>query len=433
MFEHCRTVPLLYVRPVSAMNALLDHGSAGAAVLLALVIVCLLWTSSSPVTYAAAQVHAHEPDDESPVPAMLKPAAPVGAALQAGTRFVVPAGFTPLGMLLAVFIPVAIAVVAQWDGLGSSSVIVRRDYMPLLVLVLSAWAAAYLPAAVARWTISSAAFPIPASTAVSLAAHVWFLGMAVAAVRLVMGTSAVRAGVAVMGGWCASILVLTAAGLWSPLLYLTSPCVLYMLYRSTRWETGSLTAGLSGRQSLKRSLEAAAINPRDADAHYQLGLIYTQRRNYTEAESRFRAAIAIDPAAAEAYYELGRIAAAQGRCKEGLDLLRRAAAVDDKLASNEVWREIGAVSLKLGETAAALTALELYTTRRPYDAEGLVYYGNALRRAGSTAEARAAYERAIEAVKTSPSHRRGQLRRWAREAQDALKAPVGRGALTRAG
>ena len=38
----------------------------------------------------------------------------------------------------------------------------------------------------------------------------------------------------------------------------------------------------------RRSMEAATINPRDASAHYQLGLIYQYRRQYAEAISRFR-------------------------------------------------------------------------------------------------------------------------------------------------
>jgi len=35
-------------------------------------------------------------------------------------------------------------------------------------------------------------------------------------------------------------------------------------------------------------LEASAINPHDAEAQYQLGLIYQQRRQYTAAIERFK-------------------------------------------------------------------------------------------------------------------------------------------------
>jgi tetratricopeptide (TPR) repeat protein len=172
-----------------------------------------------------------------------------------------------------------------------------------------------------------------------------------------------------------------------------------------------LTRGLSGRQSLKRNLEASLLNPRDADAHYQLGLIYAQRRSYEEAQSRFKTALSIDSQNAESHYELGRVFAAQNRLSEAMAEFRQAACINDRLAWHEVWRELG---------ATAVVALEKYTERRPYDPEGLVYYGNALKLAGNPAEARLQYERAVEAVKTMPSNRRAKLNRWQRQAQDGL-------------
>ena len=53
----------------------------------------------------------------------------------------------------------------------------------------------------------------------------------------------------------------------------------------------------------------------------------------------------------------------------------------------------------------ASNELAPYVERRPYDPEGLFYYGQALEGLGKTAEARQMYERAIEAARTAPRYR----------------------------
>ncbi|MGD0200431.1 MAG: hypothetical protein ABSD27_06735 [Bryobacteraceae bacterium] len=55
--------------------------------------------------------------------------------------------------------------------------------------------------------------------------------------------------------------------------------------------------------------------------------------------------------------------------------------------------------------------------RRPYDAEGLYYHGQALEGVGDAAGAREMYARAIEAARTAPSFRRRETARWSRLAQ----------------
>src|SRR5258708_6600353 len=124
---------------------------------------------------------------------------------------------------------------------------------------------------------------------------------------------------------------------------------------------------LRSRQNLRRGLEAAAINPHDADAQYQLGLIYRARRNSTEAEVRFRRTLEIDPAEPDALFELGRLLREQKRVEEALPLLEKAAKLNDKQSSSEVWREIGAARTAPGRTPKALSALSKYVDRREYD------------------------------------------------------------------
>jgi hypothetical protein len=77
-----------------------------------------------------------------------------------------------LAILILVFIPIAILVVARLDSLGGSGTILRRDYMAVLAVVGSVWAAAYLPAAFLHWIFLGA--PL-LGIAIALIAQLYFL------------------------------------------------------------------------------------------------------------------------------------------------------------------------------------------------------------------------------------------------------------------
>jgi tetratricopeptide (TPR) repeat protein len=164
-------------------------------------------------------------------------------------------------------------------------------------------------------------------------------------------------------------------------------------------------------------LEAAAINPHDADAQYQLGLIHQERRQSTEAIRRFQAAVAIDPEETDAQFQLGRIAREQGRIEDALARFRIVLKQDEKHNLSEIRRELGAAYLAAGRFEDARRELEIYTDRRPYDPEGLYHYGQTLEALGDAAGAREMFRRAVEAARTAPRYRRRFTARWSRLAQ----------------
>ena len=208
--------------------------------------------------------------------------------------------------------------------------------------------------------------------------------------------------------------------------YMMSPFLLYYGYAMFGSDVRSLGDGLRGRQHLQQQLEIATTNPRDADAHYQLGLVYQKRRQYSEAIARFQKAIEIDPTEAEAQFQLGRIAREQGRFDDAIHFLKTAAGLNEKLASSEVWRELGAAYVGASRFDEAAAALGKYTQRRSYDPEGLYWYGKALAALGRTAEALEAFGQCVEAVDTMPKHRRAEVRKWKGLAKTELKAVVAR-------
>ena len=84
----------------------------------------------------------------------------------------------------------------------------------------------------------------------------------------------------------------------------------------------------------------------------------------------------------------------------------------------ETWR---ATNFQLGNIELALVQLEKYVQRREYDAEGQYWLGQIYKRLNRSDEAREAFERAIEAARTAPPHRRRYAAPWLKQARVELR------------
>jgi len=388
--ENVAALLLLYVRPVAAISRILDHGRLWFAIVAALATSILLVNVRSPVS--------GEPPPRLVSHGIFEYAAPL--------------------LAIAVLAVPAVIAVRTIGGFGSFSVLMASDYAPLLMCALMAYAAAFLPIAIARRFLTDLLIGV----VVLVSFVTYFAILFVITVRTFYGTgfgaaigTAILAAIATIGG----VLLIPAVGPLVP--FLGSPMILILLYFALESRLRGLGGGLRSRQHLRDQLEIATNNPRDADAHYQLGLIYQNRRQYSEAIARFKRAVEIDPAEADPHFQLGRIAREQKRVEEAIGHLRTAASLDDKLGQSDVWRELGAAYLQAGKLEEAAAALGKFTDRRPYDPEGLYWYGKTLAGLGRVGEAREMFERAIEAVKTMPRHRRAEVRTWGRAAKGELR------------
>jgi tetratricopeptide (TPR) repeat protein len=166
-------------------------------------------------------------------------------------------------------------------------------------------------------------------------------------------------------------------------------------------------------------LDAAAVNPHDAGAQYQLGLIYQERRQDAEAIRRFTNAVTIDAGETDAHFQLGRIARQQGRPKDALGYFQTVLDQDENHHQSEILRELGALYLEAGQFADAWRELEAYVERRPYEAEGLYYCGRALDGVGRREEALSMYRRAVEAARSAPRYLQRAAAKWSRLAVKA--------------
>ncbi|HEY2846930.1 MAG TPA: tetratricopeptide repeat protein, partial [Pyrinomonadaceae bacterium] len=208
----------------------------------------------------------------------------------------------------------------------------------------------------------------------------------------------------------------------SPLLF--SPFLLFyaVMYfgGSIRGEVRGFGNAMRQRQNFKRFLHNATVNPRDADAHVQLGLIYSQRRQDEKALEHFEKALAIDKHEIDANYEMGKFARRRGEFQKALDHFAVVVEHDDKYALNEIWREVGATYLDAGVFDEAQRALGKYTEPRSGDPEGLYYLGKALKAQGHSMKAKAAFEECRDYARASPDFRRSTVKHWIRLAEKEL-------------
>jgi TolA-binding protein len=86
-----------------------------------------------------------------------------------------------------------------------------------------------------------------------------------------------------------------------------------------------------------------------------------------------------------------------------------------------VWREIGETAALMSDYETARQALAKYRERRPYDPEGAFWHGRVLASLGDVDGARAAFDEAIEAVRTMPTARKRQVQSWESEARRERK------------
>jgi len=374
--DHIKLLLRVYWQPAAAISAILDQGSLLFASLAALA-VSLFYKSGLGISF-----------------------------------------YMPLLVLAVAYVPGVLLLSGLLARLGGGmGSVFQRDYAPLLTCTAMAWAAANLPVALAGRML-----PLPVFLIVAAVAHLYFFILMFFVVRTVFGTGNGTAVAVVCLSW---IPVVAAAFLWGPLRFLlgwlASPFFLFFAFYYLGGEIGNLGAGLRRGQNFHRMLNAAALNPHDGEAQYQLGLIYQQRRQYTEAIDRFRKAVAIDPGETDAHFQLGRIAREQGRLKDALAEFQTVMDQNDKHSQNEILRELGAVYLAARQYPDAQRFLAEYIERRPYDPEGLYYLGQALEGLGSAAEARDAYARAAEAVSTAPRYRRRFIAKWSRLAQRQIR------------
>jgi tetratricopeptide (TPR) repeat protein len=201
-----------------------------------------------------------------------------------------------------------------------------------------------------------------------------------------------------------------------------SPFLLFLLFILLRGYFSDFIGSHRARAAFKQNLESATLNPADASAHYNLGLIHQSRGELDQARERFERALEIDPEEIDASYQLGRIARQQKRYGDAIQNFEHVVVRNPAHSQHEVWREVAATYIAAGQFEDARTALDQFLEHRPSDPEGLYLMGRAHAGLGHKREATSLMQACIEAVKTAPAYKYRTSKRWLNEAQQFIKS-----------
>ncbi|HEV7844344.1 MAG TPA: tetratricopeptide repeat protein, partial [Pyrinomonadaceae bacterium] len=321
MVDWLRFFLMMFYAPVRAMSAVRDRAPLGPALLLALA------TQSIYVIFTQRFY--------------------LGGAVY--PRLILTTLFQSLLFIAIIFVPSTALVANLLERRGSFRLVIQQEYASLASTIFYAWAAANVIGLPLAFFASASGYQaayvqdsidlvkrfqpalnLPPDVLAELlnprthASNLYrmialpFFGLgSVLAVREVFRISVLRS-LAVMA--LSTIITYFAAILFLPLFgtLLASPFLLVLLFLLGRGYIGDLSRSSEARASFKRNLEAATLNPADASAHYNLGLIHQQRNELNDARARFQRAIEIDADEVDAHYQLGRIARAEGRLAEAI-------------------------------------------------------------------------------------------------------------------
>ena len=244
---------------------------------------------------------------------------------------------------------------------------------------------------------------------------------AIVAVKDTFRMSVLRAFAVTFVGCFASMFVLPIAQhLFSGVL--GSPFLLLLLLVLLRGYFSDIMGSHRAKAAFKQNLESATLNPADASAHYNLGLIHQSRGELDEARVRFDRALEIDPEEVDASYQLGRIARQQKRYADAIKSFEQVVTRNPAHSQHEVWREVAATYIAAGQFEDARNALDQFLEHRPSDPEGLYLMGRAHAGLGHKREATSLMQACIEAVKTAPAYKYRASKRWLNEAQQFIKS-----------
>ena len=302
------------------------------------------------------------------------------------------------------------AVVFQYSGLQASlsaamaaqlEITIRET--PRLAEQLSnnpAAASAHLPFAMFKMTL-------------------FFFG-SVFGVRDVFRTSAVRAVfICILAGFGTAFFGPVIQALFYGVL--GSPFLLILAFILLRGYFVDIMGTQRAKAAFKQNLESATLNPADASAHYNLGLIHQSRGELDAARERFERALQIDDGEIDASYQLGRIARQQKRYADAIQHFEHVVTRDQAHSQYEIWREVAATYIAANQFEDARAALEQFLEHRPSDPEGLYLMGRAHAGLGHKREATNLMQACIDAVKTAPAYKYRASKRWLNEAQQFIK------------
>lgn len=324
-----------------------------------------------------------------------------------------------------VYVPFAILIANLFERRASYTLVIREEFASTVSCALTSLAVSLLitilPATIISWQ---------STWLTSEAVIGYFVLLLVIPLPIFAALMTLTIGTVFRIGWGAAvgttlISFLSLLGMTllmqAATIICASPLLLLLLLFLLRDRIDDFMRSARARQSFKQNLEAATLNPADASAHYNLGLLYLNRGEFESAAASFQRAVEIDPKETDAHYQLGRIAREQERLNDAIGHFEKVVQQNPSHSHHEVWRETALVYYSARQYKDALEMLEKFLRERPSDAQARYWRGMTLHQMGRTEEAMLEMQGCIESVKTAPAYKYRTERQWLHQAQNFLR------------
>lgn len=424
MFTNFRLLFALVWQPVSAIRSLRERAPVAFAVAIAWLMT---WLYSMVAAVMASYVQAGgrpQMTAEMVSPAYgarsFLAAALIGNSIRAAMSALMIVLFVAV-----IYVPFVILIANLFEQRASFSLVVREEYaamvscallslavslfITILPAVLIGWQSTWLRSdAVIGYFVLLVVIPLPI--------FAWLM-------TLVTGTVFHTGWLAAVGTVLLSFLSMIIMPLFidATSFICASPILMVILIFLLRDRVDDFMRSHRSRQSFKQNLHLATLNPADASAHYNLGLLYQQRGELDAAIGSFQRAIEIDSNETDAHYQLGRIARWQNRLNDAIQHFEKVVQQDAAHSHHEIWRETALVYYSAKQYPDALEMFDKFLLQRPSDAQARYWRGMTLFNLGRAGEAMEEMQTCIESVKTAPAYKYRTERQWLHLAQNFLR------------
>lgn len=150
-------------------------------------------------------------------------------------------------------------------------------------------------------------------------------------------------------------------------------------------------------------LSVERTTPQSPKAHNNLGVIYTDEKNYDLAEKELVTSIKLKPNYGDAYYNYGYLKQLQGKLADSEKLYKKALELNPNLY--QAYRNLGAIYFMAGKTDLALENTQKALQIQPKDADlytnlAIIYY--------KKGDKQKALEASVAALKVNPQDSKAQ-------------------------
>jgi tetratricopeptide (TPR) repeat protein len=310
--------------------------------------------------------------------------------------------------LMLIYIPALIILgnAISGDGMGFS--ISKQEYHAHISVFLPLWGMLYLIAAPLQWfSPSFLEYPqIDISIIGMLVPLILILTYTLWAIQKLNYLSLAQALGVFALSWFALPVYILFTLVTLPLFFMIP-----LIYLGSQWIRSHLVSQTNER-AFQKNLHISTINPQDADAQYQLGLIHLKRRNLDAARKCFEKSIEIDPLDPDFHYSLGQAFELKEEWGHALVQYEETYRLNAEYRLGDIFREVGKGYLNTGSIEKGIEFLNFFLAKRGSDPEGRYWLAIALQKSGDTEQMRFQLHTIIQQARSNPGFFRKENREW---------------------